>query len=341
MPNSQPINTIVLSTKPQLDAIAAVLLLLLFGENNYPSIRKAKMEFRKSLPPEKTASGLESQGILIIDLPGNKFQRNNGSIAIQVANELGVNKEPALEKLLAFIERDLTQSAEYKDAINQTFNLAELTKDLIQEYADNPQRIIDVVMPLLLAHYHSEKKRIKTPVQPGAVVKKEEAISSFDVFQGKKLIRVITLKKDVGLTCQFLTNNDEIKADVILQQQSSGQINIITNPERAVNLHDTIVMLRISEARIKNAILEISSIEELAKPNTLQGVEEWHYDSSGNCIKSEGAKITKLAFAKIEEILKVSLSSNTLSDLCPKDKCLEENCDFFDYHFERCHPYQN
>ncbi|PIY96392.1 MAG: hypothetical protein COY66_04190 [Candidatus Kerfeldbacteria bacterium CG_4_10_14_0_8_um_filter_42_10] len=340
MPNPPPINTIVLSTKPQLDAIAAVLLLLLFGEKNYPGIRKAKMEFRKKLPAEKTASGLESQGILVIDLEISNFKKESSSIASQVAESLGVSKDPALARLLSFIEKNNDPATRSPDSADQAFGLAALTKDLTQEYPDNPQKIIDLVMPFLLAYYRSEKKRATAAPSKEKAIKNEEVVNAFDVFQGKKLIRVMIVKSNDPFSCDFLKNHADVKADVILQQLVSGNINIVTNPDRQVDLHDTIVMLRVSEARKKNVVLEISSLEELAKPNILAGVEEWHYDSTGNCIQNLTTS-TKLSLAEIEKIIKTGLNPIVLSELCPKDHCLRESCDFFDYHLERCLPIQN
>ena len=149
------------------------------------------------------------------------------------------------------------------------------------------------------------------------------------------------VKSNNPYSCDFLKNNPNLEADLILQQLASGNINIVTNPDREVNLHDTIVMLRVLEARKKNAVLEIKAIEELAKPDILAGVEEWYYDPAGNCIQNLKSIATKLSSAEIEGILRAGLNPTAFPKFCPRDNCSTESCDFFDYHLERCLPIQN
>ena len=68
----QPIHTIVLYPRPHPDNIVALYLLREFGEQHFPGIRQAQIQFWPSVPPGKTADDWEREGVLMIDIGGGK-----------------------------------------------------------------------------------------------------------------------------------------------------------------------------------------------------------------------------------------------------------------------------
>lgn len=352
----QPIHTIVIFPRPHPDNIVAILLLWLFGEKEFPGIRKAKIDFWNKVPEGKTADQLEKEGVLLIDLGGGKFDHHSEEknktkgeecATTLVAKYLRIQDDPALEKLIAYVKRDDLEGRGIisKDPLDRAFGLSGIIMNLNREYPQNPKKVLELVIPIFLAHYHEERKRMTVLPEVWEKIQKEGKADIFEVFQGKKLIKVIMVENDDPSLIGFLRASPKTKADVVAQKLSSGHINIITRQWRKVNLDDVAVMIRVAEARKKQTILEIKRPEDLAKPNRLNGVEEWYYDTVANSIQNggiqpEGILPTKFEFSQIKEILKASLNPNTLSESCPKNKCLKEECDFYDYHLKRCFPIQ-
>ncbi|MFH1535379.1 MAG: hypothetical protein ABIF80_05390, partial [Patescibacteria group bacterium] len=264
-----------------------------------------------------------------------------------VAKYLGVDNDPALRKLLTYVKRDDLEGKGIisNDPIDRAFGLSGLIMNLNREYQNDPQKIIDIVMPIFLSHYREERKRMTLLPQEWEKLQKENKTDQFEVFQGKKLVKIIMVENDDISLVGFLRANPNTKADVVVQRLSSGHTNIITKQIRDINLKDVAVMLRIEEARKKNVVLEVKSIDELSAPHRLKGVEEWYYDTTANSIQNggiapEGVTPTKLSLDEVKEVLKNSLNPNKLSDTCPRTSCLKEDCNFYDYHLGRCRQIQ-
>jgi hypothetical protein len=349
---SIPINTIVIFPRPHPDNIVAIMLLRLFGKEKFPGVENAKIDFISKLPDGKNADDYEREGTLLIDMGGGKFDHhtqeggkdNSGECATTlVAKYLGVDNDPALKKLLTYVKRDDLEGKGIisNDPIDRAFGFSGLIMNLNREYSNDPQKIIDITMPIFMSHYVEERKRMTVLPQQWEGLQKDNKTDQFEVFQGKKMLKVIVVENDDVSLVGFLRANPKTKADVVVQRLSSGHTNIITKQMRNVNLKDVATMLRIEEARKKDAVLEVSSIAELSKAHRLKGVEEWYYDTTANSIQNggiapEGITATKLSLDEVKEIIKNALNPNALADTCPKTKCSEENCNFYDYHLGRC-----
>lgn len=352
----QPINTIIIFPRPHPDNIVAIMLLRLFGKEKFPGIENAKIDFLNKLPEGKNADAYEKEGTLLIDMGGGKFDHHNveggkdnsGECATTlVAKYLGIDNDPALRQLLTYVKRDDLEGKGIisKDPIDRAFGLSGLIMNLNKANADDLHKTIDITMPIFMAHYQEQTKRHVVLPQQWDDLQKANKTDQFEVFQGKKLVRVIVVENDDVSLVGFLRAHPKTKADVVVQRLSSGHTNLITRQDRNVDLKDVAVMLRIEEARKKDAVLEVRTVAELSQPHRLKGVEEWYYDTTANSLQNggiapEGITPTKLSLDEVKEILKNGLNPATLSDTCPKTSCLEETCSFYDYHLGRCKQIQ-
>lgn len=68
-------HTILTHESPDLDAIMSVLLMRKFGEEKFPGVSTAKIEFASAgkLPDGKSTDELEKEGILCLDIGGGRF----------------------------------------------------------------------------------------------------------------------------------------------------------------------------------------------------------------------------------------------------------------------------
>lgn len=352
----QPIHTIVIFPRPHPDNIVAIMLLKLFGEEKFPGVRNSKIEFWNSVPEGKTTDNYEAEGILLIDMGGGKFDHhtqeggkdNTGECATTlVAKYLGVENDPALKKLLTYVKRDDLEGKGIisNDPIDRAFGLSGLIMNLNREYQNDPQKIINIVMPIFVSHYREERKRMTVLPQEWEKLQQDNKTDQFEVFQGKKLVKIVVVENDDVSLVGFLRANPDTKADIVVQRLSSGHTNLITRQTRDINLKDVAVMLRIEEARKKDAVLEITSIDELAKSARLKGVEEWYYDTTANSIQNggiapEGVTPTRLSLEEIKNVLKKAIDPNQLAEVCPRTSCIGAGCIFYDYHLERCRRIQ-
>ena len=101
---------IVLPTRSQPDTIVGIFLLKKFGENRFPGIRDAVIDFWQVVPPGETDESLNKNGVILIDLGGGKFDHHGRkpqtTASNLIAEHLGIKENPSLVKLLEYAERD-------------------------------------------------------------------------------------------------------------------------------------------------------------------------------------------------------------------------------------------
>lgn len=307
---------IILPTLPQVDTIIAIFLLKKFGKEKYPGIENASIEIWTSLPPGKTIASLEEEGYFLIDIGGGKFDHHSkGKTASQiVAEDLNLEGDPALSKLLAFAER----SDKYglgtisTDPIDKAFGLTGLISDLRKILPENPRKIVDLVLPLIHAHYLEEKRRYKDLPEEFEKKLKEGRAEVFIVKQGKKKLKVVAIETDNPSIVGWLRSTIGPKADVVLQRGSSGHANIITRPLKKIDLRFLVALLRKEEITRQEREVTIPPLE-LIKPGKVPEVPEWYYDKATNSILNgglnpKGTTPTSIPFERIKELIREGLS---------------------------------
>lgn len=305
------IHTILLPARPQPDTIVAIFLLKTFGQEQYPGIENAKITIRPTPPEGETESSLFSKGILPMDIMGGKFDhhKQGGTASQLIAKNLGIERSPALAKLLAYAERDdkYGKGTISQDLLDKAFGLSGLIASLNKTMPDNPQGVVDTILPILHGHYVEEHKRtVELPQEYKDKLKSGEA-ESIDIKHKGKNIRIVFLIAQSPSMAGWLRSSIGVKADVVVQKIDTEHVNIMTRPLKKVDLRWTAALLREQEAAKRGIQLQYKA-SELTKPGRIQEIPYWYYDRATNSILNGGTnpgdtEATAIPFQEIKNIV--------------------------------------
>jgi len=310
---------IILPTRPQPDTILGIFLLKNFGREKYPGIEKIKIEIWQELPRNETPGSLEKKGVLVLDLGGGKFDHHQKGKTLSklVAEDLEILDNPALQKLLIYGERDdkYGLGTISSDPIDKALGLSGLIASLNKVFPENPEKVIETVLPLIEAHYLEERKKTEELPKEFEEKLKEGKAEVFEVKQGEKKLKVVVLESDNLSMAGWLRATAGQKADVVCQKVSSGYVNILTKPLKKVDLRWLAAYLRNEEAKLRDRKLRYLTFD-LMEPGKIPEVPEWYYDRATNSILNggpspKGILPTAIPLEKIKEILKEALSQET------------------------------
>lgn len=309
---------IIIPTTPHPDVITGIFLLKKFGNEKYPGINDAAIEIWQEFPAQENSLSMERKGILLLDLGGGKFDHHKmgKNLSQLVADDLEISQEPALAKLLAYSERDdkYGLGTISTDPIDKAFGLSGLISSL-NKTVENPEKIIEIIFPLLGAHCLEEKKRTSELPKEFEEKLREERAEVFEVKQQGKKLKVVALESDNISMAGWLRSSIGLKADVVCQKKSSGYVNILTKQLKKVDIRWLIAYLRNEELQLRKRNLEYSTFD-LMKPGKISGIPEWYYDRATNSILNGGASPkgispTIISFERIKVILKEALSQES------------------------------
>ena len=115
-------HTILTHESPDLDAMMSVLLMQKFGEEKYPGVSTAKLQFASAnkLPDGKSPDELEKEGILCLDIGGGRFdthpvenkvekEKRERSASDLIGEELGVIFDESWAPLIEYTRLQDTQ----------------------------------------------------------------------------------------------------------------------------------------------------------------------------------------------------------------------------------------
>ena len=309
----QNFTKIMLPTRPQPDTIVGIFLLKNFGKENYLGIEKATLEISATLPPNETPESLLQKGIFPIDLGGGPFDHHNkGKTASQlIAEHLGIEKSPALGKLLAYAERDdkYGKGTISQDPLDKAFGLSGLVAALNKTLPQNPNEVVEYILPLLAGHYIEEKKRTEDLPQEFAEKLQRGGAQELRIKHKGKNINVVVVESDSPSMAGFLRSGEGRKADVVIQKTGTGYVNILTRPLKRIDLRECAALLRKEEANARNIPLQT---QNLTMPGRISEVPDWYYDRATNSLlnggtNSKGVVPTALPLKKIIEIISQGL----------------------------------
>jgi len=319
-------NTILLPTRPQPDTIAGIFLLKVFGKSKYPGVENASVGVLSDLPKGETADSLAKKGNLLIDVGGSRFDHHNkkGTTASQlIAQDLGIDKNAALTKLLNYAERDdkYGRGTISQDPLDKAFGLSGLIAVLNKALPTEPEKVVNYVIPLLKAHYVEERKR--TEDLPKEF---EERIQNgtAEVVQARhkgKNIRFATLESDNPSMTGWLRSAEGVRADVVVQKTSAGHVNITTRPLKRIDLRWAAALLRKEEADRRNRSVNLSAADFM-RTGRIEEVPEWYYDRATNSMLNggiipKGVEPTAIEFEMIKELVKEGLAVSSEKKTSP------------------------
>ncbi|MEK7194289.1 MAG: hypothetical protein AAB660_01190 [Patescibacteria group bacterium] len=290
---SRKIKTIALPTRSQPDTIIAIFVLKQFGGEKFSGIAEAHYEVMPRLSEGETEESLMSKGILPIDIGQGMFDHHSKPFQTTASNlvseYLGVKNNPALTKLLQFAERDdfYGKGIISNDPLDRAFGLSGLIGSLNKMYVDKPEKVVELILPILEAFYVEENKRaFEMPKELEEKLKNGKA-HSFEVKQREKIIRGIFIETDNASMAGFLRSKGGGGYDVVALRLSSGHINILTKPITKPDLRSLVVLIRIQEAEAKGLTLP-DDPEKFSKTGTLSEIPEWYYDPATNSLLNGG-----------------------------------------------------
>lgn len=288
----QSYQKIILPTRPQPDTIVAISLLRLFGRDKYPGIENASVEVLSILPEGETEESLQNQGVFLIDIGGGAFDhhnKNDSTASRLVAEDLGVEKYPALAKLLQYAERDdkYGMGTVSEDQLDRAFGLSGMIAALNKSIPDDPQSVVDYIFPFVVAHYLEELKR--TEGLPKEFREKQESGKAevLTTKHKKKKIVVAVIESDDPSMAGWLRSTAGVKADVVIQKNSKGYVNIVTNQIKRIDLRQAIALLRKEEGERRGQQLRLS-MAELTRPGRVEQIPGWYYDRATNSLLNGG-----------------------------------------------------
>jgi len=293
--SSQQYTKIILPTRTQPDTLIGIFILKKFGEEKFPGIKEVKVYFWQIVPEGETTESLDQKGIILIDLGGGRFdhhgKRTQTTASDLIAGYLGVQDDSALVKLLEYARRDdfFGKGTISTDPLDRAFGLTALIAALNKSLVKDPGRVVDIVMPMFIAHYNEEVRRTKELPQEFKKKLDSGEVETFEVKQRDKKLKVVTVTSESGSLAGYLRSQSGGRFDVVAQWLPSGHVNILTRPTKRVDLRSLAALLRMEEATQAGVELEMSA-HELARPGRIKEVSEWYYDPATNSIQNGGAQ---------------------------------------------------
>ena len=283
------ISNIVLPVRPQPDTIIAVYLLKAFGKTKYSGIENAII----TIDPNAGLIGNEEnlkQGKLLIDNGGGAYDHHGtqSCATYMVAKDLGLSSDPALSKLIHYAERDdkFGLGTISKDQLDRTFGLSGIIGTLNKQYPNDPEKVINLILPLIESHHTEEVKKIH----------ELPALFKNLVAEGKTLElkylghRIILFESDNISLPGYLRAQIGSNYDIVVQRRSTGHVNILSRTKKGqkIPLERLVAVIRGAEYYMKNGNEINKKYSELITPARITEVPNWYYDQATNSIQNGG-----------------------------------------------------
>lgn len=341
-------HTIVTHENPHLDEILGIWLLRKFGEKVFPGISSAKIEFWGTggqSPDGRSAKEYEREGVLLIGVGGGRFDEHpavNGErkkeecAATLIAKDLGLRDEPTFEKILNF-----AVNSDLKAAGSHPFDIASIAKVFYQQTSD-PQEVIEWVMKGIEVKYQEQ-------LQFFELTRKEfEDKAEIEEIQGPgRMLRMVSIVSNNVLMNKFARSIHGVNADIIVQKQSSGNVQIFTNAKSGLVLYDIAQMLRLTEQELKKDI-RTKDWKLLSVEGKVEGAEEWFFQVQGQMLlngslTATNVPATKIPFERIKEIVRLGVNPQRFeprnAEHCELSVCMstmKNSCPWYKFGLKRC-----
>jgi len=337
-------HTIISHQKPHLDEICAIWLLRKFGEEKFPGVNSARLVFDRSQASGQSSADFEKEGILLIGIgegrgrfnehPVNGDRKEGECAATLVAKELGVDDDPALQKILRYVLVTETQGGA------KPFELSAVVKTLSDE---EPEKLVEWTIRALEAKYNEQFQfwsKTKEAFEKNAKIETVPGLNG-------RMLKIAAVVSDERLVYRFAFSLHGGRTAIVIQQKSSGNVQIFMNKRFGLWMDDIAQMLRIEEQRVKSNVV-ITDWEMLKAEGKIDGVEEWYYHRAAQMLlngslTAPNVPPTKLSLGKIMKIVKVGVNSQAFepfrSSQCRRGKCTSrknDQCGWYEWGLHRC-----
>ncbi len=328
MPSPLPIKTIALFPKIQADTATALYILKTFGQSAFPGIDQANVVFWTGLPEGTTAEKWQSEGTLPVDLGGGLFDhhvtnqesgKRTECVSTLIAKYLGIESQPALRKILAWAKRDDLEGKGTisEDPLDRAFGLSGIIMNLNRAFNETPQKVLDLILPILHYHVLEEVKRTEELPKEWEQLLASGKAQQVKFKQGPAELKGAVVETDNIALAGYLRAAKRM--DVIIQRRSTGHTNVLTQQVRSLDLRPVIEGLRIAEGMKKQVTLPLDH-EKLQAAGKLEGVEEWFYDDAANTLQNGGVNpgttpATRLSLGEVVALVEKNLPKGVIGSL--------------------------
>ncbi len=236
--------------------------------------------------------------------------------ATLMAQSLGVADDPALQQVLTFV------LAADRKGVTHPFDLHNLVKAMNLQFPGDQSRVIAWANEAIEVKY-LEQREFGPATE---AVKRGELIE----FPGPKAqpVRVLVVHTDNHLVMKAAFSNLGPKPDLVIQQNSSGQVQMYTRKKSGIRLGQIVRYLRIAELRergtIARFIREVELREEQAGVKLLENLlhqqdfvnadDCWYYFIPGEMIlngshTASDVRPTELRMAMILDCVRLGLAA--------------------------------
>jgi hypothetical protein len=328
--------------RPHLDEIVAIWLLRRFGEQRFPGIGAAAVEFtsiRRLQEAGRKPEDYEADGTLLLGIGGGRFDehptldegRKTGDCATTlVARELGISDDPSLAKILRFVR------AADVDGNASPFDISYVVKLLHNRCPDNAQWVMEWALVGIEAKYE-EQRRFFTVVKPEFDAKAR--VEEIEV--GKKRLRVVTVDSDEEGIHKYARSEHGARAAIVIQRRSTGNVAVFGNKQAGVDLREAAKLIRLAEREAKG-LAPAPDDERLLAEGYAPGAEEWFYHRQGQMLLNGSltqadVPPTRLSLDRIAELVKIGVDPTRVKPLCQSTgRCIGEVCDWYAWQLARC-----
>jgi 2'-5' RNA ligase len=284
---------IILPTRPQPDTLVAIFVLKKFGGERFPGIAEATLEVWPMLPDGETEGSLDKKGAVLIDVGGGRFDhhavKDKMTASDLVASHLGVLKHPALSKLLEYARRDdfYGKGTISTDPLDRAFGLSALIANVNKILAKDPARVVDIIMPLIVAHFREEVRRTEELPREFEAKMRSGEVKTFEVRQYSKKLKVVSVHSENVSLAGYLRSHMGGKYDVVAQWLPSGHVNVLTRPAKCINLQMLAALVRSEEIARAGRDIDVSE-QYLMQAGRIEHAPEWYYDPATNSLQNGG-----------------------------------------------------
>lgn len=297
---ARPLTALLTHENPDLDATLSIWLLRRFGREKYPGVQDLPVMFLPAgvTPGNRHPDELElEEGILAVDTGGGRLdthardgifdeRKRDKSAALLVAEDLGVEGLPALQKLLQFVtlQEIKGRSISSNQPMDHMVSMPNLVRGLNIRYYDQPTRVMEVVHELYDAAFLTEEEWFKAL----------EDFKTATVFTLTSQARLVAIHSDTGAALKVARMH---KGDLIVHRNTAGQTGITARNNGLLAKIDLAVVaevVRVAEAVAAGESIQYDKLRELG---TIHG---WYLHDSGKILSKGSPKNREVPASKLE-----------------------------------------
>lgn len=303
--------------RPHADEILGIWLLRKFGEKLFPGVGKAKLVFCGSgedNPLGQSTEEHEREGTLLVGVGCGRFdehppvggkKKEEECAATLVAKTLGICNEPALRKILQFVTDNDLRS---KDG--HPFDIACLIGQMHLKHPRDPKMVIDWAIKGFEAKYEEQRQFFMCEAEF-----KEKAEVEYLKIHGPQgeALHLVTIESDNELVSKFARSDFGVKAAVVIQKRSSGNVQIYSNRKYGIVFYELAKAIRLMEQKKKYGNVIATDTRTLGDEGRVAGAEEWFFHYAGQMLLNGSLTATSVCpthipLATIKQMVKEFVS---------------------------------